>query len=155
MPYVQIKNGKSLHMLCQSVCLRCAHSACADEAMERAPLPSEGSISISLTREESATAQSAVTEQLAHLSTAPKRMPPQAQPWAGAGAASQAGPVAHGEQQREAGEEAVAGGAASAGRSTGMTKTPSQTISVSYTVSCLAITGSQMHDRLDISCFTC
>jgi hypothetical protein len=69
------------------------HCACADEAMERAPLPSEGSISISLTREESATAQSAVTEQLAHLSTAPKRMPLQVQPRAAATTAAQASPV--------------------------------------------------------------
>jgi len=51
-----------------------------DEAMERAPLPSEGSISIPVVRDESATAQSAVTEQLAHLSTAPKRTPLQSQP---------------------------------------------------------------------------
>ena len=45
--------------------------------MDRAPLLSEGSISASMTRAESATAQSAVTEQLAHLSTAPKPTSPQ------------------------------------------------------------------------------
>ena len=65
----------------------------ADDALERAPLPSEGSISISLAREESATAQSAVTEQLAHLSTAPKRMPLQSQPRTSTTAAAPAGPV--------------------------------------------------------------
>ena len=64
-----------------------------DEAIERAPLPSEGSISISLVRDESATAQSAVTEQLAHLSTAPKRMPLQSQPRTATTAAATAGPV--------------------------------------------------------------
>ena len=65
----------------------------ADEAMERAPLPSEGSISIPAVRDESATAQSAVTEQLAHLSTAPKRMPQQSQPRTPTTAPVTTGPV--------------------------------------------------------------
>ncbi len=64
-----------------------------DEAMERAPLPSEGSISIPVVRDESATAQSAVTEQLAHLSTAPKRMPLQSQPRTAPTAPATTGPV--------------------------------------------------------------